>query len=188
MSLGLASIGLPDPEADRRNSILRELLTLQEPAQAPDEEFSGGASPGFLERLGQSFQGGVPQAQGFGGGFLSGLVGGLASQGQRTAEQRSRFESSMERRRAARDAANLQATRDRRAELLRELNDLRGEERAVALRLEVPAPRRGASRRRRAGHGHGAPATTVHRAGGTSSTRAGRSAPSTRPRSPPSCS
>lgn len=118
----------PETEED----FLAALLELDKQApQAPMPEFSGGASPGFLERLGTSFAGGVPQGQGFGGSFLSGLVGGLANQGQKVAAQRAQFEATMEQRRRERDQANLEATREKRRALLAGLNENRAETRRL---------------------------------------------------------
>jgi hypothetical protein len=88
------------------------MLGIEPPALQPevqDEGFDPGGFGGFLENL-AGFQP-LAQPANFGQGFANALLGGLARKGQRVAEKRAVHEQSLLKRRASRDAANLDATR-----------------------------------------------------------------------------
>lgn len=114
---------------ETREDILAALAAEEPPAPGPAPTFGGGDQPGFLEHLGRAFPGGVPQPGGFFGGLASGLVGGLAAQGQQRASERAKFERALEEQRRRTTEADIKASQDRRAELLKGLSELRSEER-----------------------------------------------------------
>ena len=123
-----ANTAQPETEED----YLAALLELENQPQAPDPQFSGGATPGFLERFGTALQGQeLPRGGNFLESFFSGAAGGLASQGQKQAVQRQQFEATMEARRRQRDQENLEATREKRRTLLAGLNENRAETRRI---------------------------------------------------------
>jgi len=101
----------------------------QQPAPAP-ETFSGGANPGFAERFGAAYDPNSIPADGLLGGFLSGLAGGIAKRGQRTAAAREKFNAELKDRQRERDKANLEATKALREARQHGMAAIAGEARA----------------------------------------------------------